>query len=387
MKIKKILVLTTNFPRWPNEPRATFVYEAVKALQKLGCEVKVIAMHIPGARTHEIWDGIEIFRPKYLPEKFEILQNEGGGLPEFWRKSNLLKKATIIPFFITQSLAVIRYSKDCQIIHANWTLSGAAAWITKWIHHLPFIVTVQGSDIFQAPKNRLFRIVTNKSLNSANKVIALSKSLMNDTINLGVPQQKILVIPNGVDISTFHRGEINREPVILFVGSLIKRKGPEFLLDAFNLVQKVKPEYRIIFIGDGSLRQYLEKKSEELSINDKVQFLGFQPPEIVAKKLRSAMVFVLPSLEEGLGVVLLEALASGTPIVSSSVGGIVDVVNQDTGILVPPADSKSLANAILEIIENESNWKARSNHCRELAESKFDWNVIAGQLLDLYEEV
>lgn len=129
----KVLIVTTAFPRWLGDGRGNFVFEAAKAIKGQGWDVRVIAMHTPGASTHEWMDGIEVIRPRYLPEPWEILAGESAGLPQAWR-TNPWTRLAIIPFLVTHALAVMRYAADADIIHANWTLSGMITWLTYWWH-------------------------------------------------------------------------------------------------------------------------------------------------------------------------------------------------------------------------------------------------------------
>jgi glycosyltransferase involved in cell wall biosynthesis len=116
----------------------------------------------------------------------------------------------------------------------------------------------------------------------------------------------------------------------------------------------------------------------------KIWFLGWQTQEEVSKWMRQAKVFVLPSLEEGLGVVLLEALASGTPCVGSDVGGIPEVITPDVGIVVPPSNIQALQSAIETILSNESEWHRYSLNARQRAELEYSWDEIAYKLISFY---
>lgn len=381
----KILIVTTAFPRWQDDTKAPFILEAAKALRRQGNNVRVLAMHHPGSRKYENWDGIEIYRPPYLPYKWEILQSEGGGIPEVWKKSKF-SIAVIIPFLIIHSINIIRLANDCEIIHANWTLSAFAAWATRWFHKKPMFATVQGSDIFQAAKMPFVRKITRITLNGMKAVFALSRALAQEVSSIGVSTEKTIIIPNGVDIRNFKHGHSNRENIILFVGSLINRKGPTVLLEAFLSLLEQTPSAKLYIIGEGPLHNQLEGFVAKNNLTSNVHFLGSLPQEQVGQWMRMAKVFVLPSLEEGLGVVLLEALASGTPCIGSEVGGIPDVINNDVGKLIPPNDPIALKNALSEILNDEDKWKSMSEKARQTAEDIFDWDQIAAKIIDSYQK-
>ena len=382
----KICIVTTSFPHWPGDGHAPFIYEAARAIQRKGHQVRVIAMHVPGTKTHEWWDGIEVIRPRYLPEKWEVLQKEGGGLPEVWKKHKLARLA-LLPFMLVHIITVARYAHDCDIVHANWTLSGMAAWLSQPVHRKPYVVTVQGSDIYQIHRYPLIIKFTQMVLSNSSAVIALSRSLSEQLISFGLDKSKITLVPNGVDIIKFAPGPVTREHYILFVGSLIKRKGVEDLLYAFSEVVHNDEELNLVIAGEGPLYKDLIKLGEALGIIDRINLLGKVTQDQVAYLMRHAKLFILPSLEEGLGVVLLEALASGTPCIASSVGGILDIVNQENGILVEPANPKAFANAILHLLSDVNRWRIMSINARSMIEKNYSWNIIGDMINDLYNNV
>jgi glycosyltransferase involved in cell wall biosynthesis len=215
------------------------------------------------------------------------------------------------------------------------------------------------------------------------RVLALSRSLADATGKLGVPPTRIEVLPNGVDIDRFRPSD-GRDPVVLFVGSLIERKGVRYLLQAMPAIHKVLPEQRLIIIGDGPQQSELQALTSQLGLTEVVQFLGGQPPDVVSRWLARAKLLVLPSIEEGLGVVLLEALASGTPCLGTSVGGIPDVVTEEVGTLIPPADTGALARAALHLLGDPGRWQALSRAARRRAEVHYSWRRIVERLLTLY---
>lgn len=384
-KKMKVCIATTAFPRWFGDHHGTFVYQAARAIQNQGLQVRVIAMHSPGSKGSEIWDGMEITRPRYLPEKWEILRRETAGIPAIWKKQPLARPV-LVPFIIAHSLALARHARDCDIIHANWTLSAFAAFLGTFHHRKPYVVTVQGSDILQAPKTPFVGSITKIILNQAGRVLALSNALAESTLRLGVRPDKVSIIPNGVDTAFFCPKSSLREPVILYIGSFIERKGLTYLIDAIPHVVEQFPQISFVFIGGGSQEKLLSDHIHALGLEEKIQLLGELPPRNVRDWLQKAQIFVLPSLEEGLGVALLEALSCGTPVVATQVGGILDVITPEVGTLVPPADAEALAAALLEILRNPIHWHELSQHARQRALQRYDWSNIAKQIVSIYKE-
>ncbi len=384
----RVCFVTTSFPRWPGDGQGAFIWEAARAIAREGIQVRVVAMHSPGARTYEVMEGVEVIRPRYWwPEKWELLKREGGGLPITWRKYPL-SRFQILPFIFVHALTTARYARDCDLIHAHWTLSAAAAVLGKWRHRCRILATVHGSDIFQIARYPGGRWVTRQVLKRCDYVAAVSRALMEAVIAIGVNPQKIRVISNGVNTEVFAPpGDECREHTILYVGSLIERKGVKYLILSLPEIFQNFPDYRLTLIGDGPQLQILRTMVNELGMADRVEFLGFVEHEEVRKRMQRARLVVLPSIEEAQGVVLLESLSCGTPVVASQVGGIPDVISPDVGILVPPATPAALSKAIQLILENPALWANMSLCARERAVLYFDWNVIARQLVALYAQV
>jgi glycosyltransferase involved in cell wall biosynthesis len=180
----------------------------------------------------------------------------------------------------------------------------------------------------------------------------------------------------------------DRPSIILFTGSLIKRKGVRYLLDALALLPSDLPSYRAVIVGEGPEEGALRKQVTALGLADRVEFMGFQPQSVVSEWMRQARIFVLPSLEEGQGVVLLEALASGTPVIASDVDGIRDVVVPEVGKRVPAADPSALAAALEQLLRSDADaWKCMSQAARQRAVDVYDWDKIGVHFAQIYEDL
>jgi len=381
----KIGIITTSFPRWREDYVGAFIYEAARAIHRKGFQVKVITMHYPGTPKRETWEGIEILRTKYLPDSWELLKSQGGGLPEVWR-NNPKARIQIVPFIIAFLFDVLLYTRDCDVLHANWTLAGAIVWMNYLLTKKPYLVTIQGSDIYKATKLPFVTSITRISLGKAKKVLVLSQALADKVNSIGVSYSNIKIIPNGVDTGQFMSLPYEeRANNIIFVGSLIERKGIRYLIQAFaNIVQQF-PDFHLVIMGEGVQRTECEELTRELELSENVYFTGPQTQKQVSEGMRTAKLFVLPSIEEGLGVVLLEALASGTPIVASKVGGIPDVVDDKVGILISPGNPEELEKAILSILNlMPDDWNVLHQNARKRAEEVFDWARIAQRIVELY---
>lgn len=388
-------MVATTFPRWAGDGQGAFIWELARAVQRQGVTVQVVALHAPGTKTVESIEGIGVVRPRYWwPEAAESLRKDGGGLPITLRKYPLARLQ--LPVFMARhTQAITHHARSCDLVHAHWTLSGAAAVAGRWLHHKPVLVTVQGSDIFQMAKGKVGAWFTRRVLNGSDQVTALSHALKEAAVRAGAKPEKIALVPNGVDITRFVPPQDDRrwqagdtERIILFTGFLIQRKGVRYLLDALALLPPDLPPYRVVIVGEGPEEGNLRQQVAALGLGARVEFLGFQSQALVSEWMRRAFLFVLPSLEEGQGVVLLEALASGTPVVASDVDGIRDVIVPEVGRRVPATDAAALAQALAAMLAADAaTWQRMSEAARARAVEVYDWDKIAARFVTIYEQM
>jgi glycosyltransferase involved in cell wall biosynthesis len=285
-------------------------------------------------------------------------------------------------------LVTARHARDCDLIHAEWSFSAAAAVLSKWLHRKPILATLQGSDIFQVTRSPLGSALTRQVLSRCDRITVLSRALLNATAALGLPAGQITIVPNGVDTNHFLPPDTQeREKLILYVGSFIERKGVRHLLDAIPQVLNEFPGFRLVLIGEGPQEPVLRQQAEDLGVSELTTFVGFRPQDEIKTWMQKAQVLVLPSLEEGMGVVLLEALACGTPLVASRIDGIQDVVTPDVGVLVPPADPQALAKGLRHVLAEPLKWDQLSLAARERAMVHYDWDYVSSKYVALYRDV
>jgi glycosyltransferase involved in cell wall biosynthesis len=246
------------------------------------------------------------------------------------------------------------------------------------------LITFHGSDLFYFPRIWPLRLPLLRSILDASALVTVSTFLRRRLTDLGIPAERIETIPDGVDIRKFHPAGTPREPLILFVGSLVEGKGVSHLIRAMPDILLEHPEYKLVIIGDGHLLAELKGLATKLGIGDAVVFKGAQSQANVSRWMQRAKIVVLPALFEGLGVVLLEALACGTPCIATSVGGISDVISPDVGVLVPPRNPQAISEAVSRVLMNPGEYAERSRQARRLAVERFAWNKIIQRIEHLY---
>jgi glycosyltransferase involved in cell wall biosynthesis len=238
--------------------------------------------------------------------------------------------------------------------------TAAIASIVSRILNVPCVLVAHGTDVRSIQRDSLIARASRRAIMRADLVVTVSHALaarLQDAVSLGA-SSRIAVIDMGVDTGVFRPDPASRasldlspqERIILFAGKLVEVKGLDVLLDAFALLRVGAAADRLVLVGDGPLHHVLRERARALDIVDHVTFLGQLSQAEVARWMSAADVFVLPSRDEGLGLVLLEAMACGTPCVGTTVGGIPEALPERCGRLVEPERSDELARAIAELI-------------------------------------
>jgi glycosyltransferase involved in cell wall biosynthesis len=225
---------------------------------------------------------------------------------------------------------------------------------------LPVVVKVIGSDVMLLDQHRFRRRATLEALNRAGRIIAVSQSLADRVLTLGIDPAKVDVVYNGVDTTLFSPGSrpaarrrlglAEDVPLLLFVGNLVPVKGVEVLLEAWARLRRSGLAFQGICIGQGPLRSALERQARALGLGDQVRFVGTVGRAQLPDWFRAASVCCLSSHSEGIPNVLLEATACGTPFVATRVGGISEIAHFGVNRLVPAADAAALADGIREMM-------------------------------------
>jgi glycosyltransferase involved in cell wall biosynthesis len=240
-------------------------------------------------------------------------------------------------------------------------------------------------------------IIEKDAANKATLIATVSKYSSRKLVQFyGVDKTKIRLVPNGVDTERFkpsgecetmkHQIGINDKLCVLFVGRLIPRKGLPFLLEAAQHVLREFSQTMFVIVGDGPLKNNLRAHLEKMNLVDNFVFLGDVKEKVLPALYNCADVFVLPSIQEGQGIALLEAQATAKPVVAFNVGGVSEVVlDKATGFLMKP-DSHLLAEAVLKLLANHSLRKKMGSKGREFVSGKFSWNVCAKKMLKVYCE-
>ncbi len=300
-------------------------------------------------------------------------------------------------FFALFRLRTLLKQKPYQCAHFYFALpTGLLALYWRSHTDAPYIISLRGSDVpgYDSTNSQLVFLhralwkVTASILNRAAYVIANSDSLR-DLARKSFPGESIQVITNGICVNTFYPRDINggkdKEIRVLCVARLIDRKGVEYLLKAMGLNESSR--FILYLAGDGPLTPELRRLARQLGIEMKIEFLGFVYGEALTKRYQEADIFVLPSLSESFSMALLEAMASGLPIVATNVGGIPELITDgENGFLVPPADPDSLSDAIERLATSSDMRHQFALANRRKTEGSYTWSRIAEAYLKRYQD-
>ena len=384
----RILHVVTAFPRGPDDPITPWLVELLQRLRAAGHEVEVLTSAYKGS-PDQTFAGIPVHRFRYFFRRWENLTHEETA-PDRMRRS-LLYRVMPLCFVLGGMRAIRRLTSRRQydVIHVHWPLPLALlGWAAQRGGRPPIVTTFYGAEL------RLgFRRFLAWAARRAARVIAISSytaAALREITNVPID-----VIPYAASLPPARpNADADREPVptVLFVGRLVERKGVTHLVEA--VAQLADRRARLVIVGDGPERPRLEARARELGIADRVEFRGRISDADLRTAYQRAGVFVLPAVldsrgdTEGLGVVLLEAMNYGVPVIASNIGGIVDiVVDQETGLLVPPADAAALASALDSVLRDPARSRRLGEAGRRRLTEQFSWDAILAKMESVYRGV
>jgi glycosyltransferase involved in cell wall biosynthesis len=240
------------------------------------------------------------------------------------------------------------------------------------------------------PQNTGLRMaLENLGLLAADLVLVNSQAVREELMERRLPVRRFEVVPNGVDLDTFRpAADWPRDGgYVLFVGRLVAQKGVDLLLRAFDAVLQRCPESRLLVVGDGELELYLDRLARFLGFPDRVSFAGWRTGAALVELYQGAQMVVVPSYYEPFGIVALEAMACGRPVIASRVGGLQEIVTDGVeGYLVEVGDHRRLAGRLASLILNPE-LRARMGAAALRRAAEFGWRRVAGETLALYREL
>jgi glycogen synthase len=386
----RIMMLSWEFPPQNVGGLSQHVYELSRALVEEGIQVDVITSGGEKVPERETMEGIDVFRVNTFQE------STGRDFIDWVQRLN---------FAILEKGAMLSNEKNkYDLIHAHDWLAAYAARSLKYIYTTPLLATIHATEF---GRNNGLHNDEQRNISElewwltyeAWKVICCSRYMKDELQNVfKLPEEKIEIIPNGIRPEAYQPSDERtimetlpvdtHEKIIFYIGRLVKEKGVQVLIDAAPAILGRFPNTKFVIAGKGPFEESLQAQARYLGLEEKVHFLGYVNDEARNSLYDSASVAVFASLYEPFGIVALEAMASGTPVVVSSVGGLDEIIEHEKdGLKVYPGDPNSLAEQICRFLGNE-DWAASiAEKGYEKAVSNYSWKKIAQSTSKVYSDI
>ncbi len=358
-----------------------------QGFSKLGHEVHVFTLDFPGTLTYEEKEKLRIYRT-----------------PTEVGHPNFLTWVLLFNHFIEKRIAGVSKTVEFDVLHVHdWITAPASIAFEKFCRK-PMVFTVHstehGRSGLHTPDSFTIDGLEWWATYEANKVIVTSGAMKGEVCgHFKLPNEKVEVIPNAIDLSKYHEefdrwalraryGVQPHEKLILCVGRLVPQKGIEYLIQAVPLVSQRYPEAKFIIVGDGWYRDHLEWVANSTGQRWRIMFTGFIPDSDLVGLTKAADVMVVPSVYEPFGIVALEGMAAGVPVVASQVGGLVEFIEHDkTGVLTYPRKPESIAWGINYVLSNPDHARWMIQNARETVQRAYSWEAVAKKTSKVFEEV
>lgn len=378
----RVLFVAHSFPRTPDDAAGSFLLLLARALREQDVAVSVVAPSGPGLAAQERFDGVHVRRFRYAPRAWETLAYTGNMADDV--KRTVRGKLALAGFLAAEQRAVASAIREASsdLVHAHWWFPNAlAAGAPVRRARRPLVITSHGSDL-RLVAGGAATALARRAFRPASAVTCVSSWLASIAAPLSpVPP---VVAPMPVATERFHAGSERAADELLFAGRLSAQKGPA---DAIRALAGMRRRATLTMIGDGPLRAELEALASELGVRARVSFRGNVTPRELAEWYRRAAVLVMPSVNEGLGLVAVESLLSETPVVAYRSGGVTDVVRDGAGgRLVAPRDIAALAQGLDELLDDPARSRALGAAGREGMLARFSPAAAARAYADVYRD-
>jgi glycosyltransferase involved in cell wall biosynthesis len=346
--------------------------EFVEKVRKRGHKVSVFLGDFPRRLDCQYLDGDVDF---YFPSKCEALS-----------------VITRTPYPILKDVKTFLRQLRPDVVHINSHLFLSNYQVARAARSLriPFVVTVHGFAvrrglIVEILQEVYLRTIAKRLFNMSSQVICLTEAEAENVAEVMGGYDKISVIPNGVDVDFFKPSIEKDSNLVAWVGRFVPEKGLIYLLEAMREVVKQHADVKLVLGGDGPLRNDLQDFVNKFGLGKNVIFLGVLNHKEVARILSKSILFVFPSLKEGMPRALLESMACGIAVIGSNVSGIKDIITHEhDGILVTPRDQVVLANTILTLLDDENLRQFIGQNARQLMVENYNWNNIICKIEKIY---
>jgi glycosyltransferase involved in cell wall biosynthesis len=380
----RVLFVTHAYPRFATDAAGSFLHRLAVALRAGGCEVRVLAPSGPDLGPEDEIDGITIRRFRYAPRGMESLAYTGTMAEQVL--GTLRGKGALAGLLAAGGMAVHRevdhFAPD--VVHAHWWFPGGLLALAG-ADDVPLVTTMHGSDVRLARRVNLVHPLFRRVMARSAAVTAVSGWLAGEARAMS-PSTTIRVAPMPADTALFTAENVSRiQGRFLFVGRLNAQKGLNLLLEALAWTPSGAS---LDIVGEGDDGPALRRQAEQLGVAERVHWYGAVERAELPALYRRAQAVVIPSRHEGLGLVAVEAQLSRTPVIAFRSGGIPDVVSPDHGgILVPPGDSRALAEAMIRVLDHPEQVDGFGAGARATMLDRFAPSKVAAGYRELYRSL
>ena len=402
-----VVMVTSSYPRFPGDTVGTFMEPIARGVAARGHAVHVVAPWHPLVERPAREAGIDFHFYRYAPRGCPHTFGYAGSLKADvrFRASALANTPLAVAAGIRKAGRVAR-AAGATVMHGHWVVPGGFMARMAGGRRLPLVVSLHGSDVYVAERHGLARGAARAAFSHAAWVTACSADLRERAVALGAAFDRSSVLPYGVDATRFAPSIEARllarqrlglgvdSPLVFTAGRLVRKKGFEFLIEAAARLASRWPAARVVSAGGGDLAGELTGRARDAGVAHAVLFLGSIAQSQMPGWLSAADVVAVPSVRDdsgnvdGLPNVVLEALASGTPLVSTPAGGIASVVEHGrTGLLVPERDPGALAAAIESLLADGALRSRIGQAARREVCERHTWEQYASRLERIYDHV
>ena len=400
----KILALTSSYPRYEGDPTAPFIESISKHVAELGHSVHLVLPQSAEWRRPSSEGNVTYHPYRYSPTRSWTPWGYSAALQDGVKiKPALFALAPVVAASAYRTARRLLATERFDVVQAHWVIpNGPIAARAARGRNLPLVVSLHGSDVSVSEKNGLIARAAQRAFEQAAAVTAPSEDLLARARGLGA-RGDLQLIPYGASVEAFRAGhddaasvrsELGLTPddvVVAAIGRFVHWKGFVYLIEAIAQASRSAPDVRLVFLGDGDLRDELVRQTKAHALEDKVVFAGMIGRTGMPAHLAAADIVAVPSIHydgyvDGLPNVALEAMAAGKPLVATRVGGLPQLVrDRENGLLVEEKDSGALADAILELARDPALRARLGTAARDEIRTRRNWDITAAQFVDVYE--
>lgn len=395
---KTLLVLTSSFPTQSDLYKTHFIAILSRYLSN-DFRIVILCPHKKGLPKKEVTESFIIYRFRYAPSRFEQLAYGGGIVPNIKANPLLL---TLVPFFLISqffsTLSILSIEK-VDLLHAHWLIpQGLIAVLVKIFNKkIKILVTSHGADLFSL-KGIAAKKIKQFILNHADGVTVVSQSMSNYIRgNLSSTPRILEVVPMGTDLQKLFippKTNERNDNTILFVGRLVEKKGVKYLIEAFSFLARKKPRLKLLIIGDGPEKNNLKRLSHQLNLNENVSFIDPVSHRELVHFYHKATIACFPFIiaecgdQEGLGLVVVEAMGCMCPVLVGRVPAIQDTVKDElTGLIINPKEIKNFSSCLERLLYSKELQEKLSTQARQHVQTNFGWEKISSRYKNILQNL